>query len=416
MTDAFTPAKEWLTKDEALDALLSIARPVTETESLPLTQALGRVLAQPVLSDRFVPPHDNSAMDGYAVYAADLAAEGWTSLPVTGRIPAGHVLDRPARPGEALRIFTGAPMPEGPDTVIPQENTKPADQDGHVLFPPFQAGENVRKKGEDVRQGDQVLAVGARLRPQEIGVAASIGVGCFTVYRRLKVALFSTGDEVRNPGEDAGPGAIYDSNRFVLSALLQGLGVEVVDFGIIRDKPELIRETLEQAAQSGVDAILTSGGVSIGEEDHVKGAVETLGNLHFWRILIRPGRPLAFGQVKGVPFIGLPGNPVASMVTFLVFARPFLMRLGGQTQVRPASFPLRSVFSFKKKPGRREWLRGLLVPAADGTLAVDRFPSEGSGILTSMVAAQGLIELAEDQGNVQPGDTVTFLPFGEVLG
>jgi molybdopterin molybdotransferase len=271
--------------------------------------------------------------------------------------------------------------------------------------------------GEDIQPGDVILPAGRRLRPQDIGLAASIGVGGLTVRRAVRAAVFSTGDEVRDPvaGQDAGPGAIYDSNRFVLMGLLRGLGAEVVDLGIVPDDPDAVRAVLTRA-QAEADVVITSGGVSTGDTDHVKGAVEALGALNFWRIAIRPGRPLAFGHVGGVPFIGLPGNPVASMVTFLVFARPLLLRLMGAEDKEPLAVPVVADFAFKKRVGRREWVRGSLRRGDDGRLVLSRFPREGSGILTSMVASDGLAVLPEDLPAVEPGTILDFLPFSEVLG
>lgn len=417
--DAFAPGKDMLRTAEALERLTAAVSPVDGLEQVDLTEALNRVLAQGVVAARAVPPHDNAAVDGYAVYHADLSADGDVTLPVTGRIAAGHVLDRPAVRGEALRIFTGAPVPPGPDTILPQEVCTAHDGatgDGTVTLPPVKAGANLRKAGEDIQPGDVILPAGRRLRPQDIGLAASIGVGGLTVRRRVRVAVFSTGDEVRDPvaGQDAGPGAIYDSNRFVLMGLVRNLGCEVVDLGIVRDEADAVRATLAKGGEQA-DMIVTSGGVSTGDTDHVKGAVEALGALNFWRIAIRPGRPLAFGHVAGTPFIGLPGNPVASMLTFMVFARPLLLRLMGAEDKAPLTFPAVADFSFKKRVGRREWLRAHLHRDATGRLIVSRYPREGSGILTSMVVSDGLAELPEDLPAVEPGTILDVLPFSEVL-
>lgn len=413
--DAFAPGKDMLRTAEALERLLAAVSPVTGTEDVALMDALGRVLAADVISSRAVPPHDNTAVDGYAVFHADLAAEGTVTLPVTGRIAAGHVLDRLARRGEALRIFTGAPMPPGPDTILPQEVCT-AHDDGSVTLPPVKQGANLRKAGEDILPGAVILPAGRRLRPQDIGLAASVGVGRLTVRRTLRAAVFSTGDEVRDPvaGQDAGPGAIYDSNRFVLMGLLRGLGAEVIDLGIVPDEADTVRSVLARAAAEA-DVIITSGGVSTGDTDHVKGAVEDLGALNFWRIAIRPGRPLAFGHVGAVPFIGLPGNPVASMLTFLIFARPLLLRLMGAEDKAPLAVPAVADFAFKKRVGRREWVRASVRRGDDGRLVLSRFPKEGSGILTSMVVSGGLAELPEDLPGVEPGTILDFLPFSELL-
>ncbi len=410
--DAFAPDDDMLTVDAALAALLRAAQPVTGTELLGLTGALGRVLAEDIVSGRAVPPHDNAAVDGYAVFADDLDPREGARLPVTGRIPAGQPLGRLARRGEALRIFTGAPVPAGPDTILPQEVCVAAD--GMVVLPPERRGANLRRAGEDIQAGATVLRRGVRLRPQELGLAASIGVGRLRVFRPVRVAIFSTGDEVRDPGDLADAGAIYDSNRFVLHGLLRGLGCAVSDFGIVPDRQEAVAETLARAGW-GHDLVLTSGGVSAGDEDHVRAAVGTLGALDFWRIAIRPGRPLAFGRVGEAAFLGLPGNPVASMTTFLIFARPLLLTMAGATLVTPRFYPVVAGFAAKKRPGRREYLRASLRPGPDGALVAERFPFEGSGILTSMTASDGLIDLPEALAGVAPGDLVRFLPFSEVL-
>lgn len=411
--DAFAPDAGMLTTDQALAALLGAALPVRGSRPVGLARALGRVLAEDIVAPRAVPPHDNAAVDGYAVFAADLDPERAVRLPVTGRIPAGRPLDRPARRGEALRIFTGAPLPPGPDTILPQEVCDEAD--GMVALPPGKAGANLRRAGEDIRAGAVILHRGTRLRPQELGLAASIGLARLRVFRPVRVALFSTGDELRDPGAAAGAGAIYDSNRFVLHGLLAGLGCAVTDLGIVPDRLEAVTDTLAGAGRAH-DLVLTSGGVSAGDEDHVRAAVSALGTLTFQRIAIKPGRPLAFGRVGAAAFLGLPGNPVASMLTFLIFARPLLLTLAGAAAVTPRRYPVVAGFAATKRPGRREYLRATLRRTADGALVAQRFAVEGSGILTSMTASDGLIELPESLAAVSPGDRVDFLPFSELLG
>lgn len=398
---------------EALAILESRIGPVAGVERVPLRQAAGRVLARDVVSAVTVPPHDNSAMDGYAVCFDDLAPGGETRLPVTGRVAAGQVLDRPARRGEALRIFTGAPLPDGVDTVVMQEDARP-DGDDVVLAPrKIKRGDNRRLAGEDIRAGDVVIAAGTRLRPQDVGIAAATGHAELDVYAPLKVAVFSTGDEVRDPPAPLAPGQIYDINRYTVSSLLEALGCTVTDLGILPDDRALIRARLEDAS-AGHDLLVTSGGVSTGEEDHVKAAVQAQGALHFWRLAIKPGRPVALGQVKGVPFVGLPGNPVASMITFLLVARPVVLRLMGCPHTAVPRFAVPAAFSFRKKPDRREFLRARLVASPYG-LAVDRFAADGSGILSSMTASDGLIDIPEDVTEVAPGDPVTYIPFAEVM-
>ncbi len=359
-----------------------------------------------------MPPHDNAAVDGYAVYFDDLGAAGETRLKVTGRAAAGHALARTPAPGEAIRIFTGAPMPAGPDTVLMQEDCR-RDGDDVIIPPGITRGANRRRAGEDIERGDVILRAGRRLRPQDIGIAASIGRAELEVFRPLRVALFSTGDEVREVGAELAPGCVYDANRYALIGLLDSLGCAVDDLGILPDRYDTIRDALRLAAASH-DLIVTSGGVSTGEEDHVRQAVAELGSIHFWRLAIRPGRPLVLGQVGEVPFVGLPGNPVAVMVTFMRFVRPAVLLMSGCRDTRPRTFPVRASFGYKKKLNRREWLRVSLFTDHDGAPAVRKFPRDGAGILSSMVAADGLVELPEDLAAVEPGAMVEFLPFSEV--
>jgi molybdopterin molybdotransferase len=409
--DCFAFGGELMRAAEAIAILAQRVAPVATLEKAPLTAARGRILAEDLVATRDVPPHDNAAVDGYAVHFDDLATEGETRLAIQGRVAAGHSLAEAPR-GTAVRIFTGAPMPDGPDTCFMQEDVRV--EGNTAIFPPgIKRGANRRKAGEDVKRGATILRKGHRLRPQDIGLAASVGLTSLSVFRPLKVGVFSTGDELREPGEATPPGAVYDANRYVLLSLLGQLGCEVVDYGILRDRRPLIQGTLAQAAAQ-CDAIVTSGGMSTGEEDHVRAAVEAQGSIHFWRLAIRPGRPVALGQVRGVPFVGLPGNPVAMMVTFLRFARPVLLRLGGATDIEPKTFRVRADFTTKKKEGRREWLRARLLPGPDGMPMAQRFPRDGAGILTSLVESDGLIELAEDVTHVATGTLVDFLPFSEV--
>jgi molybdopterin molybdotransferase len=411
--DCFAFGGELMPGSEALRLIEARTVALPEPETVPLARARHRILASPVIAARSVPPHDNAAVDGYAVFFDDLAAGAETVLPVEGRTTAGHPLGQPARRGTAVRIFTGAPMPEGPDTVFMQEDC--IEEGGKVRLPPgLKRGANRRRAGEDVTAGATVMAAGLRLRAQEIGLAASLGLTELRVYRRLRVALLSTGDEVREPGTPLPPGGIYDANRYALRALIEGLGAEVTDLGILPDERGAIQSALARAAETH-DLIVSSGGMSTGEEDHVKAAVEAQGRLHFWRLAIKPGRPVAMGQVGRVPFLGLPGNPVAVMVTFLVLARPLILRLAGATEIVPRSFRAVSGFAYRKKPGRREYLRAKLEPGPEGTWIAQKFPRDGAGILSSMVDSEGLVVLDETATDVAPGASVPFLPFREVI-
>jgi len=413
--DCFKIGDDLLPFDEGLKVLMRRAHAVVGRETLPLDKALGRVLAEDIAAPRDVPPHDNAAVDGYAVHFQALDADSETRLPVTGRVAAGHPLGRAPEAGEAVQIFTGAPVPDGMDTVFMQEDV--VRDDGHVILPPgIKCGANRRLRGEDVKAGETVLRAGQLLRAQEIGLLASLGLGRVKVHARLRAAVFSTGDEVQDPvyGE-AGEGAIYDANRYSIAALLRGLGCEVTDLGILADRVGEIRSALHDAAP-GHDLILTSGGVSLGEEDHITHVVESLGSIDFWRLAIKPGRPMALGKVVDTAFVGLPGNPVAAMVTFMRIARPLVLTLAGRSDVEPHVFKVPAAFAMVKKPGRREWLRATLESGDGGALRAVKYPQQGSGVLTSMVAAHGLVELPEDVEEVAEGQLVDFLPFTEMTG
>ena len=403
--------------DEALAELDRRLVTVAGIETVALSEAAGRILAEDMIAPRSVPPHNNSAVDGYAVFFDDLAGEDETRLPVAGRVAAGHPLSGKAERGTALRVFTGAPMPEGPDTIFMQEDCRveEAGHGEHVVLPHgIKRGSNFRFAGEDIAEGATILAAGRRLHPRDIGLAASIGRDRLEVRRPLRVALFSTGDEVHEPGTDAPPGGIFDANRYALSAALGSLGCSVTDFGILADRQEAISEALSEAVHDH-DLVLTSGGMSTGEEDHVKAAVEDAGGrLHAWRLAIKPGRPVALGQIGPVAFIGLPGNPVAVLVTFLRVARPLILRLAGAAVVAPRHFPVRADFDYRKKRDRREYVRVSLADGEDGMPVASKFPRDGAGILSSMVAADGLVELAEDVTKLDRGTVVPFLPFSEI--
>ncbi len=405
--DTYQPALKPF--DEARDYLLAQARPVSATESLPLEQALGRVLAEPVCSRIDVPPWDNSAMDGYAMNCNDLA-DG-ASLHVTQRIPAGAA-GSPLEPGTAARIFTGAPVPANADAVVMQEVCEVIGDRVRVLEIP-KPGANIRRAGEDILRGEEVLARGTRLTPQHLGLAASVGIAELTTYRRLRVAIFSSGDELVMPGGELGPGQIYNSNSFTLSGLLQRMGCEVIQLGMVEDSLQATCDALSRGAAEA-DLILASGGVSVGEEDHVKPAVEQLGSLDLWKVAVRPGKPIAFGHVAQTPFLGAPGNPVSLFVTFTMFARPFILRMQGvERDYLPT--PLRTLAAFEKGAGdkRLEYARGRLEIDNEGRTVVKLYANSSSGVLSSVAWANGFAVLPAMTA-IAPGDTIDFLPFSEL--
>jgi len=395
-----------LSFDEALATLLAKARALRELEMADTIVAAGRVLASDLASPIAVPALDTSAMDGYALRVADLPAAG-ACLPVSQRIPAGSVGHALAA-GTAARIFTGAPLPAGADTVVMQELCEHRAEAVVINHSP-QAGEAVRRAGSELALGATILTAGTRLRPQEIGFAASVGLAQLPVWRRMRVALFSTGDELVMPGEPLPPGAVYNSNRFQLRALLEQLGCTVRDFGIVPDRLEVTRAVLREAAQ-GHDLILTSGGVSVGEEDHVKPAVEAEGALEMWKIAMKPGKPLAYGRVGAAAFIGLPGNPVSSFVTFLLMVRPFILATQGVREVLPRALTLRADFDWPRPDRRREFLRARSNEAG----GVELHAHQGAAALSSIVWADGLVDVPADTP-IGRNDSVRFLPYGELL-
>lgn len=399
-----------LTADQLLEELLRRARALTQTEAVPVELGLGRVLAQPQVSTISVPPLDNSAMDGYAVRAAECAPGAL--LAVSQRIAAGQVGEALAA-GSVARIFTGAPVPPGADAVVMQEDCTAAGDRVQINRQP-KPGEHIRRVGEDIRSGDIILAAGTRLDAAAMGLAASVGLAALPVYRRLKVASFSTGDELVQPGTALGAGQIYNSNRYTLAGLVQGLGCEWLDLGSVPDTLTATLEALQHAAALA-DVVITSGGVSVGEEDHVKAAVEQLGKIDMWKVAMKPGKPLVYGRVGEADFIGLPGNPVSTFVTFVLFARPFLLRRMGAVDVLPKTYRVKAAFDWAKPGERREFLRARLAVGEEGVLQAQLFPNQSSGVLTSAVWADGLVDM--DIGHtVTRGELVRFIPFSEVLG
>jgi molybdopterin molybdotransferase len=405
--DCFAFGGPLLSVDEARVLIVERLLPVTAVETVVLAEADGRVLAEPIIAPLDLPPFDNSAVDGYAVRHADLSA-GRTVLPVVGRVAAGGraagVDDAP----QAVRIFTGAPMPDGLDTVFMQEDveTRP----GAVVLPEgLRRGANRRLKGEDLARGAVALEAGRRITPRELALLAALGQAELPVRAALRVALFSTGDEIVSPGGPLREAGLYDANRFMLASLLGRAGCLVTDLGIVRDRRDALAEAFA-AASSEHDVLVTSGGVSTGEEDHVKAAVESAGSLTFWRLGIKPGRPVALGVVRGTPFIGLPGNPVAVFVTFVQIARALIARLSGETYAPPLPFPVEAGFSYRKKEGRREYVR-VRLERLEGRVVAHRYPREGAGVITSLTETDGLVELPEWVMRVEPGESVGFLPY-----
>lgn len=394
---------------DALARLRAATSTVAGVETVPLDEARGRVLAGDVTAPRDLPAFANAAVDGFAFRHADLAAAGPLGLGLRpGRSAAGHPFGDALAAGEALRVLTGAVLPEPADTVAMQEDVRAAD--GRLVVPAsLKPGANRRLAGEDAARGAVVLRDGTRLRPQEIALAAALGRSGLPVRARLRVALLSTGDELREPGPELPRGGVFDANRHMLKALLADLPVSVTDLGILPDEPSRVREALATAADH--DAVLTSGGASAGDEDHVVAAVRDTGSLDFWRIAMKPGRPLAFGRMGRAVFVGLPGNPVAAFVCFLRFARPVLIALGGGGFPEPERYPLPADFDLAKKPGRTELLRGFVVRDAAGNPWARRIPRDGSGLVSVLVEARGLIEVGADSAGVRRGDPVDYLPF-----
>lgn len=411
--DCFAFGGKLLSIENGIARIAERVAPVAATETVALAEADGRVLATDLAAPIDLPPTDNAAVDGYAVRHADLSPAGPTTLPVAGRDVAGAATCLPLASGTARRIFTGARLPAGADTVFMQEDVEP--QGTAVRLPPgLRRGANTRRHGEDIAAGTVALPAGRRLRPQDIALAAALGVTALPVRRPPRVAIFSTGNELVSPGGALAPGQIFDANRFLLASLAARAGARVTDLGILPDDGPATARALAAAA-SGHDLLLTSGGVSTGEEDHVKEAVEAVGRLVFWRLAIKPGRPVAMGVVHGVPLAGLPGNPVAAFITFALVVRPLIARLGGEAWQPPVPFPVRAGFAYRKKAGRREYVRVRLAPGADGALEAHKHEQDGAGILTSLTATQGLVEVPEPITTIAVGETVGFLPYDALI-
>jgi molybdopterin molybdotransferase len=395
--------------------LARLVEPLNQTEVVGTFDALDRVLAQDLVSPISVPPHDNSAMDGYAFDGGQLREDAALDLDVIGTALAGKAWQGTVRPGQCVKIMTGAIMPAGLDTVVPQEFTERAEE-GRIRIPAkvVRPGDNRRLKGEDLLEGRPALRRGERLAPAACGLVASLGMPSVPVVRRLRVAYFSTGDEILTLGEAPREGAVYDSNRHTVFGLLKRLGCDIIDLGVVRDEPALLEAAFLRAAEAA-DAIITSGGVSVGEADYTKAMMKKLGDVAFWKIAMRPGRPMAVGRIGPAILFGLPGNPVAVMVTFLAFVRPALLRMMGCTGAQPPLSKARSEEAIRKKAGRTEYQRGIVTTADDGSLRVRTTGNQGSGVLSSMVQANGLIVLHHDQGNVAAGEPVDVMMFEGVI-
>ncbi len=412
--DCFAFSGPLLPLEEMERLIETRVQPVTGKETVLLRAADGRILAADIVAPLDLPPFDNSAVDGYAVRHRDLKPDAETRLTVSGRVMAGHRPPDTVGAGEAVRIFTGAPMPAGADTVFMQEDVR-TEGEAVIVPPGLKTGANRRLAGEDVKKGSVVLPAGRLLSAADVALAAAIGLTQLEVRPRLRVALFSTGDEIVEPGAPRPPSALFDANRALLAGLLARLEVEVSDLGIVPDNPAALKRAIGEAAKTH-DLVLTTGGVSTGEADHVRDAVESIGRLVFWRVAIKPGRPVAMGVVEGAAFAGLPGNPVAAFVTFVRVVRPLLLRLGGALPQRLVPLPVKVAFSYKKKKGRREYVRVALRRTADGGVEAVKHPQEGAGVITSLTETDGLAELSEDTTKIEPGAIVGFLSYASLVG
>lgn len=402
-----------LIMDEALRRITLAIHPLTESETVTVHESLDRVLSENVLSTINVPSYTNSAMDGYAIRADDLSGNDETRLKIIGKAMAGHPFNAVVNAGEAVRIMTGAPMPQGADTVIMQEHVA-AHEQTIVIGSGHRKGQNVRHAGEDMAIGSVALAKGKRITPADMGLVASLGIARVSVVRKLRVAFFSTGDELRSLGEPLGQGQIYDSNRYTLYGMLKRMNVDLIDMGIIADEQERLRDALQQASVQA-DAVITTGGVSVGEADFIKQLLEELGEVNFWKIAMKPGRPLTFGTIGNAGFFGLPGNPVSAMVTFYQFVKPALLRMSGHDVIEPTTVRMRCLSPLKKAPGRVEFQRGILVRDENNEWCVKTTGHQGSHVLSSMSQADCFIVLPMETGNLDAGNWVDVQPFGGIL-
>lgn len=418
LNDCFRVPDALMPLDRALEIIEERVSPVVGRETVPLERARGRVLAESPVARLDHPAFDNAAMDGYAVRYVDLKADAPVELPVVARVAAGHPLDRPVPSGAAVRIFTGAPLPDGLDTVVMQEDcsVRADGAEEFVTLPPgIEAGNFVRRRGEDFSAGRTVLHSGRRLRPQDVAMAAAAGTRMLEVCTRLRVGVFSTGDEIVEPGETPGPGQIFGSNRFGMMAALEALGVAVTDLGHLPDRRDVMIEALGEAARAH-DLLITSGGVSVGGEDHVLAAVRAQGDIHTWRLALKPGKPTALGTVGQAVFVGLPGYPVSSLVTFMMVARPVILRLSGAVDepLFPPFYRVRAGFTFEKKHSRRQFLRVSVERGEEGPVAV-LFRSQEPHVLSSLIESEGLVDVPADCTRIEEGELVRFIPYCGIL-
>ncbi len=411
--DCFRHSKKRISLENAISVLEKRIKCVKKTQKIKLDQSLGRILSKDIVSKLNVPPFNNTAVDGYAFKYSDLNKKKETTLKLNGRIAAGQDFNKKIKKGEVARIFTGAKVPEGTDTVIMQEDCK-ANDDNIILKSGIFKGANIRKKGEDIKSGKKIIAKGSKLKAQDIALIASIGIKEIEVYERLKVGIFTTGNELFEPGTKTSKNGIYDSNRYCLKNLLETINCSIKDYGIKKDNEKLIKNTLKKISKE-CDLIITTGGMSVGEEDYVRKIVQENGSLNFWNIAIKPGRPVALGNVFKKPFIGLPGNPVSVMITFLKIALPTINKLSGFSSPKEKNFIVTTDFNFKKKSGRKEFLRVTISKNLNGQIKIKNYPKSGSGVFTSMVETDGLIELPEKLTYLKKGTKIRFVPYSEIL-